>query len=141
MPFDSPTDLRFSITGYTANGYLLFSEDAVVTVSGVTSANVPNIAIAYHEEFSAPASATALTLDVWTDGTIESGQVDWYQFTADGSVYSVRWNDSFRGDNTKTAYILGKRVYQRGRPALSLHSRLGYARDYFGTNRNHISEG
>jgi hypothetical protein len=102
-PFDSPTDLVFTITGYDASYNQLFTQDNVAQVSGVTNSDRENIAIAHHETFALPDSATSLTLDTWTDGTLTAGQADWYQFTASGGVYYVSWNDSFEGNGDKTA--------------------------------------
>jgi hypothetical protein len=88
------------VTGYTADYASLFSTE-VATVSSASSGAISNIAINY--EMSLPSSATPLSLDSWMDGTLEAGEVGWYQFTSDGSVYYVSWNDSYQGDYTKTA--------------------------------------
>jgi hypothetical protein len=99
---NSPTNLSFSVSGYTATSYdRLFYVSEVATVSGASSGAISNIAINYNYEFP-PLPAMPLTLDTWTDGSIESGEVAWYQFTSDGNVYYVSWNDSYDGDNTKT---------------------------------------
>jgi fibronectin type 3 domain-containing protein len=38
----------------------------------------------------------------WMEGTLSSGGIHWYQFTAsEGATYEVQWNDSY-GDGTKT---------------------------------------
>ncbi|MDR0643465.1 MAG: hypothetical protein LBG05_00925 [Treponema sp.] len=100
---DSPTDLSFSVYGYTENYGELFSADDVATVSQASSGVISNIAIMYHYELSMPSSATQLALDTWTEGTLNSREEAWYQFTSDGSDYYVSWNDSYEGDGSKTA--------------------------------------
>jgi hypothetical protein len=101
----SPADLSFSIYGLTANYDQLFYVDDVATVSGASSGAISSIAINYHYEFP-PSSAAPLALDAWTEGSVESGEAAWYQFTSDGSDYYVSWNDSYDGDNTKTADLV-----------------------------------
>jgi hypothetical protein len=45
---------------------------------------------------------TVLSPNEWTEGTLSSGEVHWYKFTAsEGSTYQVQWNDCY-GDGTKT---------------------------------------
>jgi hypothetical protein len=54
-----------------------------------------------------PSSSVYLYSDSWTAGSLsDSGQEVWYGFSAsDGTTYYVEWNDSYRGDGTKTGDI------------------------------------
>jgi hypothetical protein len=55
-----------------------------------------------------------LALGTWTDGTINRGSI-YYSFTVtSGNTYYVWWNDSFSGNDTKTADIIVNAYYSNG---------------------------
>lgn len=121
---DNTKTLDIQVKVYDDEGNLLFNED-----EGWASLNTINVfkdgtiylrvraknngytgtfGILYGEGFVRPGlSFTPLTENIWADGNIRvpNGE-SWYSFDADAEIaYYVWWNDSYYGDDTKTADV------------------------------------
>jgi hypothetical protein len=50
-------------------------------------------------------TGTALTKGEWKNSTTSSGPQYYYFYASSGTTYTVRWNDYYEGDRTKTADV------------------------------------
>jgi len=79
-------------------------------------------------EFNAPANPTPLNMNTWIDGELNSyNDTDWYSINVtSGQRYYFYWNDSYNGDETKTADILVKAYYSDGTEIFNQDSAWNY---------------
>jgi fibronectin type 3 domain-containing protein len=55
---------------------------------------------------SVPSLGSSLSFNTWRNGTVSSSSSQYYYFYAtSGSSYSIKWNDSYQGDGTKTGDV------------------------------------
>jgi fibronectin type 3 domain-containing protein len=87
------TTYYYKVLAYNSYGASEQSSYAYATTSSSTPA--------------APSTGSSLTQGYWTNGTISSSSSTqyYYFYATSGSSYTVKWNDSYEGDNTKTCDV------------------------------------
>jgi hypothetical protein len=101
-----------------------------IKVEPYSSSKTGTFAVAYSASSTRPGSSgggggtgsgteanpIALTAGTWVDGSVPSASsVVWYSFSVTGgTTYYVWWNDSYAGDNTKTADVEVSAIYSSG---------------------------
>jgi hypothetical protein len=108
LAFDSPTSVRFTVTGMDSDGYerLFFKTVRPDPQLNASNQDIPgiNLNLGNVPNADTPDNPTSLTANTWKNGEIaDSWDVHWYSIDVNsGTTYYLWWNDSDRGDGTKT---------------------------------------
>ncbi|MDR2575986.1 MAG: InlB B-repeat-containing protein [Treponema sp.] len=110
--FGYSTPVYFNVHGYSTNGYYEQLFERTIRPNppvNISNQNIPNISLNLGNipNPNTPVNPTSLTADTWKDDSItNSGDVKWYSISVtNGTRYYLWWNDSYRGDDTKTLDI------------------------------------
>jgi uncharacterized repeat protein (TIGR02543 family) len=112
-----PSGSGLSRTDYVFNGWNTNSGGTGTNYSAGSSYTVTNNVTLYakwnYTGLGGESNPILMTADTWINGNITSNPNElWYSFSVtSGTTYYVWWNDSYEGNSTKTADIMGYAYY------------------------------